>query len=97
MTVRRLFVTALALLACLLGAGCGGSGGRALGPETEDPTYIEGKKLKRQNRHSEALNAFLKVIETRGMRSIAARPRPQTRGGVWPSPECFTGSVDPAL
>lgn len=68
MTVRRLFVTVLALLACLLGAGCGGSGTRALGPETEDPTYIEGKKLKRQNRYSEALNAFLKVIETRGMR-----------------------------
>lgn len=67
MTVRRLFVTALALLAVLLGAGCGG-GASQLGPETDEPLFIEGRQFKRQSRNNEALNAFLKVIEKRGPR-----------------------------
>lgn len=68
MTVCRFLATALLLLALSLGTGCGGNNARALGPETDDPTFIEGRQYKRQGRQNEALNAFLKVIEQRGQR-----------------------------
>lgn len=37
-----------------------------LPPEIEDPYYVQGKQLQKQGRPSEALNAFLKVIDRRG-------------------------------
>lgn len=70
MTAPRHFVAVFALLALLLGAGCGG-GAAPLGPETEDATFVEGRQLRRQSRNNEALNAFLKVIEKRGQRESA--------------------------
>jgi tetratricopeptide (TPR) repeat protein/phage tail protein X len=69
MTVRAKFAITLAAAAMLLGAGCGGGGEMALPPEIDDPTYRQGKQLQRQGRDSEALAAFLKVIETRGDRA----------------------------
>lgn len=70
MTAPRHFVAVFALLALLLGAGCS-DGAAPLGPETEEPTFIEGRQLRRQSRNNEALNAFLKVIEKRGQRESA--------------------------
>jgi hypothetical protein len=62
--------TALLLLAAaLLGAGCGRGDDVALVPEIEDANYKLGKQLQRHGRQGEALNAFLKVIETRGSRA----------------------------
>ena len=71
MTVRRQFATALALLALLCGAGCGGGDNATPGAEAEDSTYKQAKQLQKQGRESEALTAFLKVIETRGDRESA--------------------------
>lgn len=59
----------LLVTACVLLAGCGRSDDVALVPETEDPNYKLGKQLQRHGRSGEALNAFLKVIETRGPRA----------------------------
>ena len=58
-----------ALLAALLGfalAGCGDRDRAQLPAETDDPFYVQGKQLQKQSRHTEALNAFLKVIDRRG-------------------------------
>lgn len=71
MTVRRQFAVALALLALLCGAGCGGGDNGAPGAEADDGTYKQAKQLQKQGRDSEALTAFLKVIETRGDRESA--------------------------
>lgn len=69
MTVRAALFRLLPLAAALLVAGCGGEVTTAT-PETDDPNYRQGQQLLRQlGRESEALNAFLKVIETRGERS----------------------------
>jgi tetratricopeptide (TPR) repeat protein len=71
MTVRRSIATALALLLLLGAAGCGGNDPVALGAEADDSTYKQAKQLQRQGRDSEALTAFLKVIEIRGDRESA--------------------------
>jgi tetratricopeptide (TPR) repeat protein len=58
-----------ALLAALLGlvlAGCGDRDRTQLPAETDDPFYVQGKQLQKQSRNTEALNAFLKVIDRRG-------------------------------
>lgn len=65
----RLSVFLLLLLATLLAAGCGGPDPVVAGEEKEDPGFRQAKQLQRQGRDSEALNAFLKVIETRGERA----------------------------
>lgn len=57
------------LLALLLAAGCGGGDPVAAGDEKDDVHFRQAKQLQRQGRESEALNAFLKVIETRGERA----------------------------
>lgn len=66
MRARRRFLLLLALLAALLGAGCGERDGAPLAAETDDPYYVQGKQLQKQGRNAEALNAFLKVIDRRG-------------------------------
>lgn len=66
MIVRRLFAL-FALVALLVGAGCGRDQA-VLGPETDEPLFVEGRQLNRQVRYPEALNCFLKVIEKRGAR-----------------------------
>jgi tetratricopeptide (TPR) repeat protein len=71
MTVRRQYATALALAALLLGAGCGKPDGAAVVPEAEDPLYVDGKQLVRQGRNPQALTAFLKAIEKRGVQESA--------------------------
>lgn len=71
MTVRRLFAVALALLALLGGAGCGGGDTITLGAESDDGAYKQAKQLQKQGRDSEALTLFLKVIEARGDRESA--------------------------
>ncbi len=69
MAFRVTLFRLLPLAAALLVAGCGGEVSVAT-PETDDPNYRQGQQLLRQlGRESEALNAFLKVIETRGARS----------------------------
>lgn len=78
MPVRRQF-TVLFLLAMLFGAGCSRNDDAALVPETEDSNYKHGKQLQRHGRSGEALNAFLKVIETRGTR---AAPESHLEAGV---------------
>lgn len=58
-----------ALFAALLGlalAGCGDRDRVQLPSETDDPFYVQGKQLQKQSRNTEALNAFLKVIDRRG-------------------------------
>lgn len=57
------------LLALLLAAGCAGGDPVAAGEEKDDANFRQAKQLQRQGRESEALNAFLKVIETRGERA----------------------------
>jgi hypothetical protein len=49
--------------------GCSRSDDTPLVPESDDSNYKHGKQLQRHGRNGEALNAFLKVIETRGGRS----------------------------
>jgi LysM repeat protein len=71
MTVRRRFAFAFALLVLLAGSGCGGGDTTVVGAETEESLFREGQQLRRQGRDSEALNAFLKVIEKRGDREAA--------------------------
>lgn len=65
MTLRHT-LSALLALAALLGAGCGRGDNLAYSAEADDPLYQQGQQLKKLNRASEALNAFLKVIEKRG-------------------------------
>ena len=69
MTVRHPITALLALVALLLGAGCGGGDSLAFSAETDDPLYQQGKQLQKQGRNSEALTSFLKVIEKRGEQS----------------------------
>jgi tetratricopeptide (TPR) repeat protein len=69
MPARHQITVLLALVAWLLGAGCGGSDGLTLSPETDDSLYQQGKQLQKLGRHAEALTAFLKVTEKRGEQS----------------------------
>jgi LysM repeat protein len=64
--VHRLLSTLAGLLLVLLAGGCGERERLPLPPEIEDPFYVQGKQLQKQGRPSEALNAFLKVIDRRG-------------------------------
>lgn len=64
--VHRLVPALAGLLLALLAGGCGDRERLPLPPEIEDPFYVQGKQLQKQGRPSEALNAFLKVIDRRG-------------------------------
>lgn len=67
----KLSLRVLLWSAVLAGGGCGQ---KDLGPvtaETDEPLYVEGKRLLKQGRTPEALAAFLKVIEKRGEQSSA--------------------------
>jgi tetratricopeptide (TPR) repeat protein len=64
--VHRLVLVLTGLLLALLAGGCGDRERMPLPPEIEDPFYVQGKQLQKQGRPSEALNAFLKVIDRRG-------------------------------
>lgn len=64
--VHRLLSVLAGLLLALLAAGCGDRERLPVPPEIEDPFYVQGKQLQKQGRPSEALNAFLKVIDRRG-------------------------------
>jgi tetratricopeptide (TPR) repeat protein len=66
MTVPRLIAAVAALLALLFGAGCGDRDRAALPAETDETFYVHGMQLKKVDRYSEALTAFLKVIARRG-------------------------------
>ena len=69
MTVRRLFFALGALAALLWGAGCNDRSSLPTLAETDEPFYVQAMQLKKQGRESEALTAFLKVIEKRGART----------------------------
>jgi len=71
MTVHRIFPVVTACLAVLAGAGCSDRDGTALPAETDEPYYVQGKQLIKQNRNPEALTYFLKVIDRRGERGAA--------------------------
>jgi LysM repeat protein len=71
MTVPRQLSALAALLALLLGTGCRDGDGAPMTAETDEPLYVQGIQLKKQNRHGEALTAFLKVIDRRGERGAA--------------------------
>lgn len=60
-----------AWLGLLLGSGCRERDGALLPAETDEPLFVQGMQLKKLDRHAEALNAFLKVIEKRGERAAA--------------------------
>ena len=64
--VHRLISLLAGLWLVLLASGCGDRERLPLPPEIEDPYYVQGKQLQKQGRPSEALNAFLKVIDRRG-------------------------------
>ncbi|MFZ9837565.1 MAG: LysM peptidoglycan-binding domain-containing protein [Opitutaceae bacterium] len=64
--VHRLISLLAGLWLVLLAGGCGDRERLPLPPEIEDPYYVQGKQLQKQGRPSEALNAFLKVIDRRG-------------------------------
>jgi nucleoid-associated protein YgaU len=57
----------LGLVASLLLLGCEPRSAVAFTPEVDDTTYRRGKELQRQGRDQEALSAFLKVIDERGL------------------------------
>jgi nucleoid-associated protein YgaU len=61
----RRFPLSLLVLLVLPFAGCGRAG-LPLGAETGDRDYVRGQELKSQERETEALAAFLRVIESRG-------------------------------
>jgi nucleoid-associated protein YgaU len=63
---RCLFLGLLAALALLVVTGCGGNGNTLTADETSDPTYQQAQSFKNQGHNSEALAAFLKVIDRRG-------------------------------
>jgi LysM repeat protein len=70
MTVRSQISAALAIVALLGAAGCGGE--RApVAIETDDSGFRQGQQLVRQGRNAEALTTFLKVIERRGEQASA--------------------------
>ncbi len=71
MTVRRQIAVAAALLVLLVVSGCGDRGGAPLPAETDEPLYVQGMQLKRQGRHAEALNYFVKLIDKRGEKGAA--------------------------
>lgn len=71
MTVRQVVSAATALVALLLGAACGDRENAPLGPETDEPLFVQGKQLQKQGRNPEALNLFLKLIDRRGERAAA--------------------------
>lgn len=70
MTITRRLPFVLALGALLL-AGCGAGDRTPTIAEVDEPSYREGEQLKNQGRNSEALAAFLRVIEKRGEQSSA--------------------------
>lgn len=69
MTVRRPFFAVVALAALLGGAGCNDRNTMPTPAEMDEPFYVQAMQLKKQGRESEALTAFLKVIEKRGARA----------------------------
>ena len=69
MNVRLPICTALALVALLLGAGCGGGDGTPFSLETDESLYQQAKGLQRQGRNPEALTSYLKLIEKRGQQN----------------------------
>jgi LysM repeat protein len=71
MTVRHVFLLAATLGLLLGGTACGDRDAATLGPETDEPLFVQGKQLEKQGRHPEALNAFLKLIDRRGERASA--------------------------
>jgi tetratricopeptide (TPR) repeat protein len=54
------------LVAALLAASCSRDDSQPYGPELDDPNYLRGQQLERQNRNQEALACYLKVIAKRG-------------------------------
>jgi hypothetical protein len=64
--VCRRLLPVLALVWALVGLGCRDRGLQPPAAETDDPYYLQGIQLEKQGRNSEALNAFLKVIDRRG-------------------------------
>lgn len=62
----RLSLALTAATVLLLTAGCGGGSNTITADETSDPVYEQAQDFKRQGRNSEALAAFLKVIDRRG-------------------------------
>jgi LysM repeat protein len=63
---RRLSLALFSVIVLLAVAGCGGNGSTLTADETSDPAYQQAQNFKRQDRNSEALAAFLKVIDRRG-------------------------------
>lgn len=66
MTVRQNSLAVAALLALLLGAGCGEGDVSPVAAEADEPYFRQGQQLAKQGREPEALTSFLKVIEKRG-------------------------------
>jgi len=62
----RLFTGLLALGLCLFWSACEPRNGAPLGSELDEPDYRLGQRLVKQGRDSEALAAYLRVIEKRG-------------------------------
>lgn len=71
MTVRHALLALAALAVLLGGAGCGAGGDLPVLAEADEPYYAQGMMLKKQGRHGEALNAFMKAIDKRGERGAA--------------------------
>jgi tetratricopeptide (TPR) repeat protein len=68
MTVRRSLALLVTLAATFFFAACNGGGDRSLIAETDEPLYVDAKRLERQGRYSEALVNYKKLIEKRGER-----------------------------
>lgn len=71
MTVRHALLALAAFAVLLGGAGCGAGGDLPTLAEADEPHYAQGMMLKKQGRHGEALNAFMRAIDKRGERGAA--------------------------
>jgi LysM repeat protein len=88
MTVRQALTIAAALAALLWGAACGDRENSALGAETDEPLFVQGKQLVKQGRNPEALSSFLKLIDRRGERGA---PESHLEAGII----CLNHTKDP--
>jgi tetratricopeptide (TPR) repeat protein len=79
MTDCRKLLAFAALIAVMLGAGCGGGDPGPVAAEMDEPAFRQGQQRLREGRAPEALTWFLKVIDRRGVQNS---PESHLQAGV---------------
>jgi tetratricopeptide (TPR) repeat protein len=79
MTDCRKLLAVAALIAVMLGAGCGGGDPGPVAAEMDEPAFRQGQQRLREGRAPEALTWFLKVIDRRGVQNS---PESHLQAGV---------------